>query len=300
MAELWLRKFKGDGSTVYMVYKIKVFDSFDVKLLSPISPMPLPEEGGEENVLNDILPISISGIDLELDGNLDVLVIDETGILSAFNNQLFSLSSFPIEEKVVGPLLSKNISGDAFPEIIVKSIDSSSIYIFDYKGKLLLSIAAENNDELVFLETINQKNCLVTRHNIYQFDNHSDSEGNQWTSLNGDQANTRSINLKYSYNQSNAELVLKAYCYPNPVKSSSAKIRIETNNASTLEVKLYDAAGYYIEKFIKNMNDNGYRITEWDLDARKLESGIYFARLKVNSTNSSKSDSKVIKIAVIK
>ena len=51
MAELWLRKFKGDGSTVYMVYKIKVFDSFDVKLLSPISPMPLPEEGGEENVL---------------------------------------------------------------------------------------------------------------------------------------------------------------------------------------------------------------------------------------------------------
>jgi hypothetical protein len=48
------------------------------------------------------------------------------------------------------------------------------------------------------------------------------------------------------------------------------------------------------------MNDNGYRITEWDLDTRKLESGIYFARLEVNSTNSSKSDSKVIKIAVIK
>jgi len=210
------------------------------------------------------------------------------------------LSSFPIEEKVVGPLLSKNILGDSFPEIIVKSVDLSSIYIFDYQGKLLLSIAAESNDELVFLETIDQKNCLVTRYNIYQFDSHSDSKGNQWTSLNGDQANTRSINLKYSSNQNNANLVSKAYCYPNPVKSSSAKIRIETNNARTLELKLYDAAGYYIKKFTKNMNGNGYLITEWDLDTRKLESGIYFARLEVNSTNSSKSDSKVIKIAVIK
>ena len=257
-------------------------------------------EGGEENVLSDILPVSISGIDLDLDGNLDVLAIDETGTLSAFNHQLISLSSFPMEEKVVGPLLSKNILGDSFPEIIVKSVDLSSIYIFDYQGKLLLSIAAESNDELVFLETIDQKNCLVTRYNIYQFDSHSDSKGNQWTSLNGDQANTRSINLKYSSNQNNANLVSKAYCYPNPVKSSSAKIRIETNNARTLELKLYDAAGYYIKKFTKNMNGNGYLITEWDLDTRKLESGIYFARLEVNSTNSSKSDSKVIKIAVIK
>ena len=257
-------------------------------------------EGGEENVLSDIFPVSISGIDLELDGNLDVLVIDEGGTLSAFNNQLIPLSSFPIEEKVVGPLLLKNISGDAFPEIIIKSIDSSSIYIFDYQGKLLSSIVADKNDELVLLETIDQKNCLVTRYNVYQFDSHIDSKGNQWTSLNGDQANTRAINLAYSSNQSNTELVSRAYCYPNPIKSSSAKIRIETNNASILKVKVYDAAGYYIEKFTKNLNDGGHRITEWDLDTSKLEVGIYFARLEAISTNSTKSDSKVIKIAVIK
>jgi len=259
-------------------------------------------EDGEENLLNNIYSVSISGIDLELDGNLDVLVIDETGTLSAFNHQLISLSSFPIEEKVIGPLLSKNILGDAFPEIIVKSIDSSSIYIFDYQGKLLSSISTDKNDELVFLETIDQKNCLFTRYNVYQFDSYSDSKGNQWISLNGDQANTRSISLEYSSNQNNTELVSRAYCYPNPIKFSSAKIRIETNNASLLEVKVYDAAGYYIKKFTKNLNDNGYRITEWDLDTSKLEPGIYFARLeaKSNSTNSAKSDSKVIKIAVIK
>ena len=49
MAELWLRKYKGTG--IAMVYKIKVFDSIDWKFTSPISPMPLPEESGEENLL---------------------------------------------------------------------------------------------------------------------------------------------------------------------------------------------------------------------------------------------------------
>ena len=57
MAEIWLRKYKGKtaASTVsaglVMVYKIKVFDSISFKFGSPISPMPLPEESGQENIL---------------------------------------------------------------------------------------------------------------------------------------------------------------------------------------------------------------------------------------------------------
>jgi len=57
MAEIWLRKYKGKtaASTVsaglVMVYKIKVFDSINFKFGSPISPMPLPEESGQENIL---------------------------------------------------------------------------------------------------------------------------------------------------------------------------------------------------------------------------------------------------------
>jgi len=50
MGEIWLRKYKGDTAIV-MVYKIKVFDSIDWKFTSPVSPMPLPEESGEENIL---------------------------------------------------------------------------------------------------------------------------------------------------------------------------------------------------------------------------------------------------------
>ena len=49
MAEIWLRKYKGDG--IAMVFKIKVFDNIAWKFTSPISPMPLPEESGQENIL---------------------------------------------------------------------------------------------------------------------------------------------------------------------------------------------------------------------------------------------------------
>ena len=49
MSEIWLRKYKSTG--IQMVFKVKVFDNIDFKFTSPISPMPLPEESGEENIL---------------------------------------------------------------------------------------------------------------------------------------------------------------------------------------------------------------------------------------------------------
>ena len=49
MAEIWLRKY--NGNAISMVFKIKVFDNIAWKFTSPISPMPLPEESGQENIL---------------------------------------------------------------------------------------------------------------------------------------------------------------------------------------------------------------------------------------------------------
>ena len=49
MTEIWLRKYKQSG--IQMVWKVKVFDSIDWKFASPVSPMPLPEESGQQNIL---------------------------------------------------------------------------------------------------------------------------------------------------------------------------------------------------------------------------------------------------------
>jgi len=258
--------------------------------------------GGEENALNELSPSSISGIDLQLDATVDLLVVDNDGILSAYNNQLLLLSSFPIDYKVIGTLLSKNLLGDDYPEIIVKSIDSSSIYIIDYQGRILSTIATEKNDELVLIATVNQKNCIITRYNVFQFNDNDDNRGNEWTNNHGDQGNSRNLDIQYEPTKISTKLVSKAYCYPNPIKSLKAKIRVETNNARLLEVKVYDASGYFIKKFTNNTNSTGYHITEWEFDTSGLESGIYFARLeaKANSSNSDSDYSSVIKIAVIK
>ena len=51
----------------------------------------------------------------------------------------------------------------------------------------------------------------------------------------------------------------------------------------------------------KNISSEGFQISEWDFDASKLESGIYFAKLDVKSANKALNDNsnKIIKIAVI-
>ena len=257
---------------------------------------------GEENALNELSPSSISGIDLQLDAAVDLLVVDNDGILSAYNNQLSLLSNFPADYKVKGTLLSKNLLGDDYPEIIVKSIDSSSINIIDYQGRILSVIATEKNDDLVLIATINQKNCIITRYNIFQFYDNDDNKGNEWTNNHGDQGNSRNLDIQYGPAKVSTKLVSKAYCYPNPIKSLKAKIRVETNSARFLEAKVYNSSGHFIKKFTNNTNSSGYHITEWEFDVSELESGIYFARLeaKANSSNSVSDYSNIIKIAVIK
>ena len=50
------------------------------------------------------------------------------------------------------------------------------------------------------------------------------------------------------------------------------------------------------------MSSGGFQVSEWDFDASKLESGIYFAKLELKSSNKAlkNNSDKMIKIAVIK
>ena len=164
------------------------------------------------------------------------------------------------------------------------------------------TIATEKNDDLVLITTIDQKNCIVTRFNIFQFNSAVDSQGNQWVSKHGDQGNSRMLDILYTTPNTSEKIVSNAYCYPNPIKTNGGTIRIETNDITYIEVKVYDAAGYFIKKYSNNVISNGISITEWKFDTNKLESGIYFAHLEAKANSSSKKSdySQIIKIAVIK
>ena len=65
---------------------------------------------------------------------------------------------------------------------------------------------------------------------------------------------------------------------------------------------IYDSAGSFVKKYSKIISSEGFQISEWNFDASKLESGIYFAKLEVKSANKALGDNsnKIIKIAIIK
>ena len=252
--------------------------------------------------LDGIFPNYILGVDLDLDAIPELVVRDSSNILTAYNYQLMKLSNFPAEHAISGIVLAKNILGDNHPEIVTKSMDSSAIYIFDHQGILLSTIATAKNDDLVLIASIDQKNCLVTRFNIFQLDDASDSKGNEWVAEHGNLSNSRKLDFDYTALNPDEKVVSNAYCYPNPIKTASGTIRIETNDLSFIELSIYDASGYFIKRYSADVVSSGFSITELEFDTDNLESGIYFARLEVKvSAASQKSDySQLIKVAVIK
>ena len=111
----------------------------------------------DTTVLDIEAPSSLIGIDLDMDAVVNPILIDENGLITAYNSDLHILSGFPLDNKVSGIALSKDIIGTESPEIIVKSEDSSKLYIYDNKGHLLLSYSMSKNDDLPQLNRLERK-----------------------------------------------------------------------------------------------------------------------------------------------
>ena len=253
--------------------------------------------------IDNISTASLIGIDISLNAKLNALVIEDEGSITAYDNSLHVMSGFPLNKKTSGKVLAKDIVGNDYPEIIVKSLDSSKIFIFDHKGVLLQSISSSKNDNIMFFHTINQKNHLFTRYSVLVFDEETNDSGNSWTNVNGDIRNSRKLELNYSSVSNSDDLILRAYCYPNPIKYvSTSKIRVETYDAKSIALKVYDSNGISVDEFSNYIQFEGAQISEWDFDITNLESGIYFGYLEVKPLDFSgkKESETLIKIAVIK
>ena len=88
-----------------------------------------------------------------------------------------------------------------------------------------------------------------------------------------------------------------AYVYPNPIDENYGTIRLETKNAKSLEIKIYDLAGFPVKEFKKeNLVSNVNQINEFIWDVNNLESGVYLAN--VEGFGDSKIE-KVIKVAIL-
>ena len=257
----------------------------------------------DNTVLDIEAPSSLIGVDLNMDAKVNPIVIDQNGLITAYNSDLHILSGFPLNNKVSGITLSKDIIGTESPEIIVKSQDSSKLYIYDNKGYLLLSYSMSKNDDLVFIHNMNQKNYIFTKYSIIEFDKQNSNNGNSWTTVNGSLTNSRKVKIPYTSTINSNNIIIRSYCYPNPVRQLlSTKIRVETFDANHITVNIYDSIGSFIKKFEKSITSNGFQISEWDFMIESLEAGIYFGKIEARSSNAAldNANKKLIKIAVIK
>ena len=286
-------KFVSDGPEILLI---------NTKFGSNISAK-IPFEGGiiidEQSIaFNDTEFQYISAIDLDLDGKIEVLAVGVEGKLYAFNQNYSYSTGFPIEMDAIPPILAKNILGDEKPEIVFQN-SGGEIIILNNVGELQYKLTNHKNSRLRMLSEHNNRNIIITESTIWSFDEVKPTNGNEWSMYYSDEINSNTITIDYVKEPpSNNKLIDKkrTYVYPNPVRNGNAKIRVFNYSADKIEIKIYDAAGYFVDEIQSNIDvKNSVWETEWDVS--NVESGVYL--IKLTTTNQNSEESTILKVGVI-
>ena len=113
-----------------------------------------------------------------------------------------------------------------------------------------------------------------------------------------DFGNTRTLHLNIPKRSPDESLFDKdkTYAYPNPAYNGIVKLRIAVESAESVEIMIYDFAGYFVERFESDIMQSTIHEIDWNIN--DLESGVYFANVK--ATKGNETDSKILKIGIIK
>ena len=101
----------------------------------------------------------------------------------------------------------------------------------------------------------------------------------------------------YNSSSSSEEILVRSYIYPNPIRENSGTFRVESYNAESIKIKIYDLLGIQINSFERNLVECCSQINEWIWNTSSLEPGVYFAHVSVNREDIEKN--KIIKIAIL-
>lgn len=235
--------------------------------------------------------------DINMDGETDYLYTDRSGTLGANHLNKISISGFPLDSITNGQTaLMKNLFGDEHPEIIVQNTEGE-IIVINWQGEIEYRFTDYGN--LVCLSEYDGRNAIVTESAIWLFDEISENDGNEWTSTHHDFGNTRTLHLNIPKRVPEESLFdkEKTYAYPNPTYDGSVKLRIAVESAENVEIMIYDFAGNFVKKFeMLNIVQGSINERIWNINS--IESGVYFANVK--ATKGNESESKILKIGIIK
>lgn len=246
---------------------------------------------------------SFSLADLDLDNSIDIIGIDTKGNIYAFDINFKKKNGFPVAASALGTVLVSDITGDIYPEIIFEQIDRSMI-VMDYNGREVSSSSLPVNSHLQSIGVYNNKKAIILSNHLEFFKESKGSVGyNEWTYQYGSPDFSRSVKINISGNVDIAKLLNKdlTYAYPNPSYGENITIRLNVGKYETIEVDIYDIAGFKETSLSKLPleNSSGFEsVVEIPWNIQSVESGIYFAKVKVYGKTGF--DQKLIKMSVIK
>ncbi|MCX8056499.1 MAG: T9SS type A sorting domain-containing protein [Ignavibacteria bacterium] len=88
----------------------------------------------------------------------------------------------------------------------------------------------------------------------------------------------------------------RVYNWPNPVYDDRTYFRVYVSEDANVKIKIYDLSGAFVDEI------NGFAFAgidnEFVWNVKNIQSGVYLA--KVEATSTSKSDFKIVKVAVVK
>ncbi len=257
--------------------------------------------------INLPLLYNISLADIKNDGENYILRNTES-YLNSFNMSGSMGTNFPYQDEFNSTFystpLAVDLNNDDAADIISFTTNGKIIAVDGITGKMIDGFPISSGGKIattpvVFTENGRTALGVITENNQFMSWNISKYDGKQfWTEENGNASNSSSVAAA-----SSSEKVLdffpqsQAYNWPNPVYDGVTNIRYFVSEDSDAIVTIFDLAGDLVAKL--NGRGIGGLDNEIIWNVNEIQSGLYFAHLQVTSS-SGKTDTKIIKIAVIK
>ncbi|MFZ1289006.1 MAG: T9SS type A sorting domain-containing protein, partial [Melioribacteraceae bacterium] len=248
---------------------------------------------------------SIAVGDLKKSGE-NFIVFNEGNFIQVINFLGTQANNFPFHIdgfNFTGTPNIADLDNDGFADIISLN-DNGDIYsVSGNTGKLIsgfpisiggnvgrLNTIVKRENDLLFSATSSDNEIFYWSFN---------SSGNvQWGSKFGNNLNSSSINSASDENFISTFFPQnRTYNWPNPVYGNETYIRTYVSEDSKVNIKIFDLAGDLVDE--SSFNAIGGLDTEIAWNVTNIQSGAYLAHLEATS-NSGKSESKIIKIAIVK
>ncbi len=245
--------------------------------------------------------------DLKQDGE-NYIIYNNGETIEARNLNGSLADNFPFKDpdsqEFTGNILAADFEGDDNAEIIASTIDGRIFAIDGGTGKVMYGFPISTGSGLAsypVLYTDNGKISLAAFNSDMNLSAWSIglTEGNIfWGGEYGNPENSSFAKAASGQNKTAGFFpVDRAYNYPNPVYDGQTYIRYYVSEDAKINIRIFDLAGDYVAELNDNARGGLDNETVWNVG--NIQSGVYLARIEVTGV-SGKTDSKIIKIAVVK